>query len=397
MGEIEAGIRELEVAVRLAPDSAETHFTLARAYAKAGRDEDAARERAAFARAGAARPDRPGQPPQSRARPAVKAARAALALLAACLGAALRPAGRPGPAPRRPVLVDVTEKAGLRWSPGVARGDWNLVETQGGGGGFVDYDGDGWLDVYLVSYSLEPDPRTGRPAGDALFRNNHDGTFTDVTERAGIRGLRRGMGLAVADYDGDGRPDLFVSAYGASVLYHNEGDGTFRDVTDRGRRARAGCGAAAPPSSTTTATAGPTSSSRTTWTTTRRRASDYPCEHDRRVSLLLDREVPGPAEHALPQPRRRHVRGRERRGRASPASSARAWASWPPTSTTTAGSTSSRRTTRRRTSSSGTWATAASATWPSRPRWPSTPRAGRRGPWAPTPRTWTATVAWTCW
>ncbi len=161
----------------------------------------------------------------------MKGARAALALLAGFLGAGLALPAASGPAPRRPVLVDITEKAGLRWSPGVARGDWNLVETQGGGGGFVDYDGDGWLDVYLVSYSLEPDPRTGRPAGDALFRNNHDGTFTDVTERAGIRGLRRGMGLAVADYDGDGRPDLFVSAHGASVLYHNEGNGTFRDVT----------------------------------------------------------------------------------------------------------------------------------------------------------------------
>ena len=58
----------------------------------------------------------------------------------------------------------------------------------GGGGGFVDFDGDGWLDVYLVSYSLEPQPGTGKPVGDALFRNNHDGTFTDVTAKAGIGG-----------------------------------------------------------------------------------------------------------------------------------------------------------------------------------------------------------------
>lgn len=138
---------------------------------------------------------------------------------------------RSGPA--KPAFVDVTEKAGLDWSPGLARGDWNLVETMGGGGGFVDYDGDGWLDIYLVSYSLEPDPRTGRRVGDALFHNNHDGTFTDVTGPAGIRGFRRGMGLAVGDYDDDGRPDLFVSAHGTSVLYHNEGNGTFRDVTAR--------------------------------------------------------------------------------------------------------------------------------------------------------------------
>jgi enediyne biosynthesis protein E4 len=100
----------------------------------------------------------------------------------------------------------------------------------GGGGGFLDYDGDGLLDVYLVSYSTEPQA-DGRTVGDALYRNNGDGTFTDVTAKAGIRGTMRGMGLAVGDYDNDGRPDIYVSGYGAHRLWHNQGDGTFRDVT----------------------------------------------------------------------------------------------------------------------------------------------------------------------
>src|SRR5207247_1302805 len=127
---------------------------------------------------------------------------------------------------------------------------WNLVETMGGGGGFVDYDGDGRLDIYLVSYSREPQPSTasvaaeqphtpsvaaeqadGQPVGDALLHNNGDGTFTDVTAKAGIRGTMRGMGLAVGDYDNDGRPDLYVTGYGAHQLWHNQGDGTFRDAT----------------------------------------------------------------------------------------------------------------------------------------------------------------------
>ncbi|HXK08949.1 MAG TPA: CRTAC1 family protein [Vicinamibacteria bacterium] len=131
-------------------------------------------------------------------------------------------------------FTDATEAAGLTWGiRKVAAGGWNLVETMGGGGGFVDFDGDGWLDVYLVSYSLEPQPMTGKTVGDALYRNNRDGTFTDVTQRAGIDGRRRGMGLAVGDYDDDGREDLFVSGYDTSVLYHNEGGGRFRDATDR--------------------------------------------------------------------------------------------------------------------------------------------------------------------
>jgi enediyne biosynthesis protein E4 len=134
----------------------------------------------------------------------------------------------------RPVFVDVTEAAGLRWGiRQLTRRGWNVVETMGGGGGFVDYDGDGWQDVYLVSYSIRPQAEGGRPVGDALYRNNRDGTFSDVTEKAGIRGIRRGQGLAVGDYDNDGLSDLYVTAYGTSVLYHNEGNGVFRDVTLR--------------------------------------------------------------------------------------------------------------------------------------------------------------------
>jgi enediyne biosynthesis protein E4 len=153
---------------------------------------------------------------------------AGVAAIALGLGGAADPGGG-----GKPTFSDITEAAGIRW--GITRTalrGWNLVETMGGGGGFVDYDGDGRLDVYLVSYSREPQP-DGRPVGDALLRNNGDGTFTDVTARAGIAGTMRGMGLAVGDYDNDGRPDLYVTGYGAHRLWHNQGDGTFRDATVR--------------------------------------------------------------------------------------------------------------------------------------------------------------------
>lgn len=136
-----------------------------------------------------------------------------------------------GAPPQKPLFVEVTERAGIRWAiDRVAAGGWNLVETMGGGGGFVDFDRDGRLDVYLVSYTLERQADGSVPR-DALYRNNGNGTFTDVTARAGLGGPMRGMGLAAGDYDNDGWPDLYVSGFRAHRLYRNNRNGTFTDVT----------------------------------------------------------------------------------------------------------------------------------------------------------------------
>ncbi|HEY1272381.1 MAG TPA: CRTAC1 family protein [Terriglobales bacterium] len=115
-----------------------------------------------------------------------------------------------------------------------------LPETTGAGCAIFDYDNDGWMDIYLVNSGKCDFYNPAKPLRNALYRNNRDGTFADVTEKAGVPGGGYGMGIAVGDYDGDGFPDLYVSQYGRSILYHNNGNGTFTDVTDKAGVAAAG-------------------------------------------------------------------------------------------------------------------------------------------------------------
>ncbi len=151
----------------------------------------------------------------------------------------------PDPA-RYPFQEVLPEKSGIRWahSSGKSPGKY-LPETTGAGCAFFDFDNDGWMDIYLVNSGkcdfFNPDP----PLQNALYKNNRDGTFTDVTEKAGVGAGGFGQGVAVADYDGDGFPDLYVTQYGKSILYHNNGDGTFTDVTEKAGVAAPGWGSSA--------------------------------------------------------------------------------------------------------------------------------------------------------
>jgi hypothetical protein len=126
------------------------------------------------------------------------------------------------------------DKSGIRWTHTAGKSaERYLPETTGPGCAFLDYDADGWMDIYLVNSGkcdfYEPSP----PLRNALYRNNRDGTFTDVTEKARVPGGGYGQGVAVGDYDADGFPDIYVTQYGKSILYHNNGDGTFTDVTEK--------------------------------------------------------------------------------------------------------------------------------------------------------------------
>jgi hypothetical protein len=131
-----------------------------------------------------------------------------------------------------PQFVDATREAGIAFHHvNGASPDKHLVETMGSGGLFFDFDGDGWIDVFLVDGGSLADPAVARRARHRLYRNRGNGTFADVTEWSGIRHSSYGMGACAADYDGDGDPDLYITNDGPNVLYQNRGNGRFVDVT----------------------------------------------------------------------------------------------------------------------------------------------------------------------
>lgn len=137
--------------------------------------------------------------------------------------------------PMAVTFVDVAEQAGIDFQhfSGSAEKTY-MLESMSGGVAWIDYDNDGWQDLYLVNGGHWEELLQGRRSiSNALYRNNGDGTFTDVTGKAGVGGSRWGMGATAADYDNDGWPDLFVCNFGPNSLYRNNGDGTFTDVADR--------------------------------------------------------------------------------------------------------------------------------------------------------------------
>src|SRR5881296_3167945 len=146
-------------------------------------------------------------------------------------------------------FVDVARESGLNAKTiyGGEHKNKYLLETTGCGVAFYDYDNDGWLDIFLVNGTrLEGFP-AGQEPTNHLFKNNRDGTFTDVTAKAGLVHSGWGQGVCIGDYDNDGFDDLFVTYFGKNVLYHNNGNGTFTDVSEKagvagtGKRWNTGC------------------------------------------------------------------------------------------------------------------------------------------------------------
>lgn len=142
-------------------------------------------------------------------------------------------AGAEAPSPESPIqFIDVAKAAGVDFHhTHGGSGELFYVETMGSGGGFLDYDGDGNLDIYLVNGAPLPGYRTAEAPTNRLYRNEGRGRFADVTAVAGVGDTHYGMGCAAADFDNDGDTDLYLTNFGPEVLYRNEGNGTFADIT----------------------------------------------------------------------------------------------------------------------------------------------------------------------
>jgi hypothetical protein len=134
---------------------------------------------------------------------------------------------------RIPQLEDITPKCGVNFSHSSSPESRYIIESMSGGVLLLDYDRDGWLDIYFTNAPKAQGALKGEKARSALYHNNHDGKFTDVTDKAGVGFPCFAMGGAVADFDNDGWPDIYVTCYGGNVLYHNNGDGTFTDIAKK--------------------------------------------------------------------------------------------------------------------------------------------------------------------
>ncbi len=163
-----------------------------------------------------------------------------LVLALACVALGLAPTTLLQASNKPVTYVDVTAKTGIRFKDSNSpTSEKYLIETMTGGVALLDYDNDGYLDIFVVNGArihagqsdTEVPDKSSPEYWNRLYHNNHDGTFTDVTEKAGVRGTGYGMGVAVADYDNDGFADLFVTNFGSAILYHNNRNGTFTDVT----------------------------------------------------------------------------------------------------------------------------------------------------------------------
>ena len=233
-GDLAGAVEQFERAVQLAPENFEAHYELAKAFTAMGRP-DAGADASSRSASSCAAPTVPGSAMTAR-------------LLVVFAGIAAIVSAQ-APASLGFAFTDVAQEAGLTalTTYGGQRTNKFLLETTGCGVAMLDYDNDGWLDLFFVNgTTLEGFPSGKEPASH-LYRNRGNGTFEDVTVRAGLAITGWGQAACAGDYDNDGFEDLYVTFWGQNRLFRNRGNGTFEDVTDRAglvTRTRWGAGCA---------------------------------------------------------------------------------------------------------------------------------------------------------
>ena len=239
MNRTDEAISLLESAVKDDPTNIVAHYRLSGLYRRAGRTADAQRETDTFHhyqevkdKLGKVFKQLAGQPARCEMQhPALRRLPhhpRASPCSDVCLQAQRR---RAAPPARLPQLADITASTGIRFNHLASPDKKYIVESMSGGVALIDYDRDGWPDIYFTNAPDVDMQLAGKKARSALFHNNHDGTFTDVTDKAGVGYPCWANGAVVGDYNNDGWPDLLVTCFGGVVLYRNNGGATFTNVT----------------------------------------------------------------------------------------------------------------------------------------------------------------------
>jgi len=234
-GKHDQAVEAFRKALELEPSNHRIHYNLSMSLKRLGRDDEAKQELEIFRTLQAQAEEQEYRELQEEIsrRIDLKGTAASVVPLASSEQKPDDKSGTP-PALSEAVFRDIASQAGIRFRHiNGATPEKYMPETMGSGCLFFDYDDDGWIDIFLVNGGSLVDSKLAAVSHSALYRNNGDGTFSEVTQQAGLKNQGYGMGACAADYDNDGRKDLYLTNFGTNVLYHNSGDGTFSDVTEK--------------------------------------------------------------------------------------------------------------------------------------------------------------------